>query len=231
MGIKYSVTGDRIEDVQVPCLKCAGRTFHRVMTEAAENGDEHHDHGSYQWQELYQVVQCRGCKTMSFRLAKTNSEDMDRDDDGTWIESVTEAFYPARIEGLKGIDPTKLQFLPPVARKIYDEALRALTNEQPILAGVGLRALVEAVCKEKSAKGSDLLKKIDNLVDLKVLTDDAAKVLHHVRQIGNKAAHEAKPETVARLSIAMTVVENLLTNVYILPKVVAAEFPPDDDEI
>jgi Domain of unknown function (DUF4145) len=42
----------------------------------------------------------------------------------------------------------------------------ALCSKLPILAGVGIRALIEAVCHDKSAQGSDLRKKIDSLVDL-----------------------------------------------------------------
>lgn len=59
---------------------------------------------------------------------------------------------------------------------------------------------------------------------LEVLTKSGAEMLHRTRILGNTAAHEVKPHSEAVLSLAMDVVEHLLTNVYILPS--AAEKLP-----
>ena len=100
---------------------------------------------------------------------------------------------------------------------IYVETHLALLSSSPILSGIGLRALLEAICKEKKAVGSDLYKKIDNLVIQRVLTPQGGSVLQHIRSLGNKAAHETKPHDVKQLSLAMEVIEHLIKDVYILP--------------
>ena len=92
---------------------------------------------------------------------------------------------------------------------------------------MGLRALVETVCKEKEAVGGDLFKKIDSLVEKRVLTPVGATILHKIRTVGNAAAHEVKPHSERQLSLALDIVEHLLKDVFILPKQVEAEFEND----
>ena len=108
-------------------------------------------------------------------------------------------------------------FLPASVAPIYDETHAALANKQPILAGVGIRALIETVCNEKGATGSSLEKKIDDLVTKGVLTRTGSETLHSMRILGNQAAHEVKPHSEETLNLAMDVVEHMLTDVYILP--------------
>jgi len=96
--------------------------------------------------------------------------------------------------------------------------LTAIGNDQPVLAGIGIRAIIETVCKERSAKGKDLKEKIDDLANLGVVTKDGAKILHSLRFMGNDAAHEVKAHTNEELITAIDVAEYTLKGVYILPK-------------
>lgn len=179
------------------------------------------------WAIDHQIIQCLGCKTISFRKASSNSEDWVQtsyDGDGEYV--VDESIYPSRVDGIKGLgDDT--HYLPTNVRRIYDETLQALSNQSPVLAGIGLRALLETVCKEKSATGHDLLKKIDSLVSASVLTPASAAILHKIRTLGNLAAHEVKPHSDRQLGLAMNIVEHLLKDVYILPKQAESEFGDD----
>lgn len=160
---------------------------------------------------------------MSFRHTSSNSENYDYDDDGRIVNDVTEALYPPRREGVKGFGNDRF-LLPGTIVRLYDETLSALNNSQPVLAGIGVRALLEAVCKERSALGDNLYSKIDNLVDQRLLTPNGAEFLHKIRSLGNAAAHEATPHTDSQLALAMSVVEHLLQDVYILPQKMKAEF-------
>lgn len=114
--------------------------------------------------------------------------------------------------------------MPQKVALIYKETILALTNHSPILAGIGLRVLLEAVCKEKDAKGKDLFEKIDSLVASKVLTPMSATILHKIRTLGNLAVHEVQPHTEKQLSLAMDIIEHLLKDVYILPMQANSEF-------
>ena len=69
-----------------------------------------------------------------------------------------------------------------------------------------------------------MLAKIDNLAAQHVLTTASATILHKIRSLGNAAAHEVKPHSERQLGLAMDVVEHLLKDVYILPKLAEDEF-------
>lgn len=127
------------------------------------------------------------------------------------------------IEGRKGIDE-HLYELPLQIRKIYVETHQAFNANLPVLAGIGLRALVEAVCKEKNAEGKALSNKIDYLADNKILTTSGQELLHKIRTLGNKSAHEVQPHSLKQLALAMDVVESLLKDVYIYPNLVKNSF-------
>lgn len=216
-GMKETVTHNKKqgEEHELPCLYCHVETKHSVLQSVDVDGED--PRWEYYSTDSYQIVQCKGCESISFRKVHTDSENIDYDEEAndTYYPETVE-LYPSRIAGRRKLQD--VHFLPLTVQRIYGETYQALVNKQPILAGIGIRALVEAVCNEESASGRDLEKRIDDLVAKGILTQAGADVLHGTRLMGNKAAHEVKPHTDTELKVAMDVVENLLTNVYLLPK-------------
>jgi Domain of unknown function (DUF4145) len=211
---------------RVPCLTCTGKTDHSVLASVDMNGEDGTGMCIFYWDKTYQVIQCLGCKTVSFREDHSHSaEDYDYDEDDQQVYPNNEELYPSRIEGRRMIDED--YYLPSKIRQIYKETLLALINRAPILAGMGMRALLESVCKEKNADGRDLFHQIDNLTQKGILTPTAAEILHKIRTLGNAAAHEVKPHSDKQLGIAMDIVEHLLKDVYILPRQVGSVFGDD----
>jgi hypothetical protein len=76
----------------------------------------------------------------SFRKAQSNSEDFDGMGHPETIE-----LFPSRVKGRAPVNDHEL--LPAALQRIYLETLKALNSEQPVLTGVGVRAIVETVCK------------------------------------------------------------------------------------
>jgi hypothetical protein len=210
----------------VECTKCSGKTSHVILATVKVNGSEGDGHYSFDWNTKHQLIQCLGCKSISYRSISTNSEDYDHESNGDIFYIESEKLYPHRITGVKGLGDDA-NYLPPNVRRIYEETLTALSVNAPLLSAIGLRALVETVCKEKNAVGGDLFKKIDSLVESRVLTPMGATILHKIRTIGNAAAHEVKPHSERQLSLAIDIVEHLLKDVFILPKQLEAEFEED----
>lgn len=228
MSVNESLTVQQPENTEVslPCQTCHGKTAHGVLAEALVRRSEEHGDYSYDSSADYQITKCLGCKSITFRMVTSNSEDYDIDDRGQICYGETEVFYPPRAEGRKGIGDG-VWLLPIPIKRIYDETLQVLVSGAAVLAGVGLRALLEAVCKEKSANGRDLYQKIDDLRAKGVLTPSGAEILHKIRTLGNAAAHEIKPHSEKQLALAMDVVEHLLMDVYILPARAHLEFSGD----
>lgn len=59
---------------------------------------------------------------------------------------------------------------------------------------LSLRRVLEMICKEKVAKGNNLEKKIDDLIEKKVLPPMIEDACWIIRQLGNDAAHADKME-------------------------------------
>jgi hypothetical protein len=157
-----------------------------------------------------QIIACDGCKTISFRDENYFSEG----DPGPTI-----SLYPVREEDSVC---SKLYLgdgicqVPRIIRTIYTETLAAINSKLSTLAGIGIRGIIEAVCKEKNVKGK-LYDQINSLVNMSLLTSDGAKILHRIRTLGNEAAHEMKAPTKDQIIAAMKVLDHLLLGVYVLP--------------
>lgn len=221
--VEFQLNNAQSKEYEIPCQKCAGKTAHKVLTTVEARGNEGDHRYTFYWAEDHQIVQCLGCKTLSYRVESSNSEDEYQIGENEYESVLTEKLFPPRIEGRKGLGYVTV-YLPAQIRQLYDETLTALSVQSPILAAIGLRALVEAVCRERKAQGKDLHKRIENLVEQRVLTPAGAKILHKIRSLGNDAAHEAKPHNERQLSLAMDVVEHMLKDVYILPRQAESEF-------
>lgn len=202
--------------LKVTCGQCDRPTYHTVVRSAEYKSHWQEGDFSVSGWDAYQVIECLGCATVSFRAIHQNSEDVDHDPDtGELVPNQTEELYPSRVAGRRELD--NVLTLPAPIQRVYTETLGALRNALPVLAGIGIRALVETVCKDRQTRGRNLEERIDNLVTQGVLTQDGANILHSLRIMGNEAVHEVKPHSADRLNIAFDVVEYVLTGVYLLP--------------
>lgn len=200
------------EEIQLPCLRCDTKTYHKVLKSVDEVDQSDWE---MHW-EHHQIVSCLGCRAVSFRKEWGTDNVIGEDDEGDPVYESNEELYPSRVSGRKQIN--YVYELPNGIRQVYDETHKAVCGKQPILAGIGIRTIVETVCKDKEANGNYLQAKIDGLVELGVLTTEGAEILHQTRLYGNDSAHGAVPISERNLGLLMDIAENLLINVYILPK-------------
>ncbi len=197
---------------QVVCIRCDTETNHTVCGSVEVSwGNE-----DIQGVDTNEIIRCSGCDSISFRIGSSNSEDFDYGEEGVCSYPETEQIYPSRLMGRTALED--IYSLPDKVRLIYKETHAALCTKIKILSGIGMRALVEAVCSEEAARGKNLETKIDELVIKGVLTKRNAAVLHRTRLLGNRAAHETEIASDAELDVAFDIVENLLETVYIIPK-------------
>ncbi len=210
------ITLDKTKDEtrEVVCNRCDTETNHKVCSSVELHWGN--DDVGIEGIDKYEIIRCLGCDQISFRIGSSNSEDMEEDSEGHIVHPETEEIYPSRLMGrtiLKDI-----YSLPDRVRSIYKETHTALCTKLKVLAGAGIRALVEAVCSEEAAKGGTLEKKINDLVKKEILSKKNAAVLQRTRLLGNRAIHEMKAPSDAELGVAFDIVENLLETVYIIPK-------------
>ncbi len=203
------------EFIVVGCNYCKNETRHKVLAVADSHWSD--TSGMVDWWAQYQVIQCQGCLTVSFCESSQFSEDWDHDSDtGESFYPIKRVLYPVRAVGKPPIDES--HNLPPQVLLIYEETYDSIQADRNIMAGFGIRAIVEAVCNDKNAVGGNLQKQIDSLANQGHITDEGAKILHSLRFMGNAAVHEMKAHTSLELVAAMEVVEYLLRGVYTISK-------------
>lgn len=84
-----------------------------------------------------------------------------------------------------------------------------------MLAGVGFRAVIEAICLDKSISGRNLETQINNLSRNRLITDKESERLHAVRFLGNDSIHEMLVPTERALYLVLEIIEHLLKNIYL----------------
>jgi hypothetical protein len=109
--------------------------------------------------------------------------------------------------------------LPKTVKRLYDEVISAFESDSPILSGVGLRALVEAICIHQSIPGDNLLKKIIKLQHEGFISKTELPILDKLRIIGNDSAHKMKGLPMKKLELALGIVNHVLTSIYYLPRI------------
>jgi Domain of unknown function (DUF4145) len=193
------------------CEKCGQETSHDVLCGIAshDSGPEGDIHVGVE----YLVVQCRGCRTVSFCEESWHSEDCDSKTGGP---AISRNLFPPRIIGRRPL--RDVWYLPAQICQVYNETRAAIISNLPVLAGIGIRAIIETVCKEKNASGNNLKEKINSLAVLQLIAKKEAEVLHSLRFMGNAAAHETKAHSSEELNVGFDIVEHLLNTVYLLAR-------------
>jgi hypothetical protein len=195
------------------CYKCKGAKNVNVLCKDSIGSDN--DEG-YQWSETYHLVKCQGCDGIFLAVSSWTEDSVDY---STGESEVAWKFYP---QGATHREEVDYDFeLPPKINRIYKENISALNAQLPILAGIGIRALIEAICKDKKIVGRSLEKLINGLATDGILAKSQADILHSHRFMGNEAAHEVTPPKPKELIAALDIAETILKTIYLLPKLSA----------
>jgi hypothetical protein len=193
------------EITKVVCKKCGGGPRnHSVIAE--ENETLESPDGDITVWKCFQIVKCLGCETIRFLHTETCSEAPEESEVHVYPESQEPKRY--------AVDSRQF---PADVSKMYVETVIAFNSGTNTLAGGGLRATVEAICKDQKVAGGNLKDRIDNLVKQGVLAKAQADFLHEGRLIGNEALHEMKTPTDQDIEDGLKIVEGMLNTIYVLP--------------
>ena len=199
------------KQVRIPCSRCGGDPKnHKVLKEYIDSWEV--EDAGISGVSVYQICKCAGCDDVRFRTEFSNSEDFDP---RTGEPETQVGVYPEAQESTRSsIDIFDLP--DPIAR-IYRETILAFNAGALILAGGGLRAIVEALCQDKNVPGGNLQAKIDNLAQQGFLAVPQATLLHEERYLGNAALHEIVAPSKLDVEDGFDIIDTLLKTIYILP--------------
>ncbi|MCL2312028.1 MAG: DUF4145 domain-containing protein [Firmicutes bacterium] len=193
------------------CPRCQQTTNHKCLHTIKECSEYDAD---FHWEHNYDTIQCLGCENIQFR-DRFSSEDMyNYTQDGYEEPCYDYKYYPTNLSN--HIPLKNLYDLSDKLRIVYTETIESLKNNCKLLAGVGLRAIIEAICLDQNIAGRNLEIKINNLVRNKLITDKDGKRLHSIRFLGNDSVHEMDVPKKEKLRIALDIVEHLIKNLYLI---------------
>jgi hypothetical protein len=197
-----------LQITQTPCSACDRETRHSILFSTTESEYE------YRVDTIFEVVECCGCGTKSFRKVVVWIDDAEQIDDEEWYVPTDVKNYPSILEGHKVVP--EIERVPEIVGDIYRESLDALKSQSKILAGIGLRATIEAICNEQGVTGRNLEQRIDKLARVGLISRNDADRLHAIRFLGNDSAHEIKAAYPKSLLVALRAIEHLILSLYIL---------------
>ncbi|MDB5361647.1 MAG: hypothetical protein JWO51_2944 [Rhodospirillales bacterium] len=199
------------ESVVSACKSCGPRINHDEIHSHHESGDD-----SYHCSTYYRIIRCKGCGAVSFLYEFLDFEQAYHNSEGEFEYDTKIENYPRFIQGHKEIDG--IWFVPNIVSEIYTQSLIAIRESASILAGIGLRSTIEAICNERKIPGRNLEIRISKLAASGLISKKDADRLHAIRFMGNDAAHDIKGATSNQLNVALKIVEHLMQTIYVLEK-------------
>ena len=196
--------------MKIFCHSCGKRTNHKIL---AKEEIKSHPNEAYHWGENHYFSKCAGCDALSYAIAEWSEDD--------WNPFTGEMEYrwknyPRGATARQPID--NVDELPPKIKAIYKELIGSMNAQLPVLTAIGLRALIEAICKDRGITASNLEKLIDGLSTNGVFSKAQADILHSHRFLGNVAAHDITSAQPKELVAALDIAETVLRTIYVLPK-------------
>ncbi|MFD2334388.1 DUF4145 domain-containing protein [Cohnella sp. GCM10020058] len=195
------------------CVKCHNETNHDILEKHVRNQRD-----EYLCDEYYYIVKCMGCENITFRY---EFHDIDGgyptdNDDGGWYVPTTVSTYPNVIKNHRPIQ--EMYYVPETLKELYQQSISAYKEGAKILAGLGFRGIIEAICNEQTISGDNLQERIGKLADNGIISRMNADLLHAIRFLGNDAAHEIKNPSDQQLSVALRIIEHMINSLYILER-------------
>jgi hypothetical protein len=230
--ITFSENKSKDKMLPVLCTNCRGTTKHKIIASLDKDGCNYDEREgwSVEWNDEFQIIQCQGCESTSFRHTSWFSEDTDPT---TGECGQSERLYPKR--NANSVVPKSFYNLPSNLRRIYGELIECFNNEIPTLCAAGLRAIVEGICAHEGVadgpinvpgtgggtqikRKSNLEGRIAGLQEKGLLTQSSAQTLHEHRYLGNAAVHELARPSDDELRLAIDIIEHTLEQLYELPE-------------
>lgn len=193
------------------CSVCKHRTHHVVLGEGYNLSPDE----DYIYKATYRVVKCCGCDNVSFDLEVYEECNIEYNQNGYEEIVPIHTSYPIKENS---IEPLRSWDIPTLIGKAYRQSVDALNNGDLLLASIGFRATVEALCIEKGLDKGTLIFKINKLRDKGIITSSDCERLHEARFMGNESAHQMQEPDREHVMIVLEVINNILNNLYIINK-------------
>jgi hypothetical protein len=204
----YALSDGTQEARKIFCNTCKTSTNHALRARyAVRRHDYWEDDESVMHGYRYSLWSCAGCDEVTLQWEMG----ADETDEGFGENLIGEGYFPTRQRDL--ILPEVFKNLNREMSELYNEVVTCFNEGCLLLCTIGLRTLIEGVCKDKGLKDGNLEHKVKGLIRL-LPSLNMIEALHALRDFGNFATHELKALSRDDARIAIQVMEDLLNYFY-----------------
>jgi len=201
---------------KIHCNTCGLDTNHELITthERKHFEEDYRDGEKYlAWYEewKYGFWVCRGCDTASLEEKYHCSGMYDQNGDDIYDVS----YQPTR-KNLNRV-PKKFQHIDSKLNSVYLEIIQAYQQGLGVATAMSIRALLEGICVNEGIDDSTAWKfevKIEKLQTVSSIPESITDGLKNLKFIGDDAAHRLISPDKYTLSLAIDLLEALLTHLY-----------------
>ena len=116
--------------------------------------------------------------------------------------------------------------IPKEIRTLYNEIKNSIAYDSLLLAGGGLRMLIEAIAKNLELPTGNLQAQITQMKERHLIADAQCTMLHQIRFLGNDAVHDLTLPNIEQINSALSTIEILIRETYIQPSLAKQVLPP-----
>ena len=190
------------------CNSCTRQTRHELLFVTSVRDDREvtapqWDDAGHIYLDTYELIQCLGCQTVTFRqtFVVEGYEDQTR----------TLTFFPPRVS--RRLPKWKDDLAEPL-QDIINQVYAALHLDHSALALMGARAVVDMIIIDKVGDRGSFQSKLQALQTEGYIGSRARNVLDAALDTGNAASHRGHNPPSGTVNEVMDIVENLLEAIY-----------------
>jgi hypothetical protein len=208
--------------VSAYCRKCGGDRNHTVRCQFSRETQNSEEDAVDAWEE-WQILQCRGCNTVSVVRENWNT---DETDERGQPEVQVEIFPPpptGRKEpewlGAHGFSiyrgvPIAAMWIPAMHEDIY----RALGLHAFGLAAMGARAIIDFIVTSQAGDSGTFKKKLERMCDKGLISAVQVDIIDAAWEAGSAAAHRGHIPEADEVNTLLDITENLIERTYVEPQ-------------
>jgi hypothetical protein len=200
------------------CRRCGGSRHHETLSEHAFPWSE--SDAPIEGNDTWSVIQCAGCRTVSFCHTHWFSEDYEATEDGGYRVIEHRDLYPPappRRMPEWGADLFHaLTMQQQWVRGLHSDIYAALGMKAYSLAAMGIRTLVDFVVTSKAGDYGTFSDKLARLRQ-RGLTEAQEKITDAAFDAGSAAAHRGHIPTMKEAYLMLDIAEKLFEQFYIEP--------------
>lgn len=197
---KTKVRNETKDLFHIYCLHCKSEIKHEFLIglETQQSTDDENYYAEYD------LLRCINCESITYRTDHYTSDDMvqipNQYGELEWDRLTRPNYYPTRDKELANATHV-INLLPDSIQDTFNEVVTALNNKLEILSGLGLRTLLEQICKH-FIKDDDLGRILQKFEDEGYISTKQRYLLDDIRYIGNDAAHRAESNSIKNINLA-----------------------------